>query len=120
MKSGFYSLHFLTNPPSEACLYDHIKWTLGQIQRQALSDLSQYLDFMHDGKAKTGFHFKVKNRSASETGSTPLVKKIHFDTHLVIDQMVQKILRRKEAIEVSFLVSCRLDVINIILISCAD
>ena len=37
-------------PPSEACLYDQIKWNLAQVQQQPSFGLSQSLASAFDGK----------------------------------------------------------------------
>ena len=61
--SRFPFLHNLRDviPPSKACLYGHINWSLAQAQQQSSMGLSQSLACKMGGKAKplTGFHFMV-------------------------------------------------------------
>ena len=58
-------------PPSEACLYVCINWSLGQAHRQSSVGLSQSFPPKRFGKARpwTGFHFTVQKRPLS--GSVP-------------------------------------------------
>ena len=51
-------------PPSEACLYGHINWSLVQAQRQSSMSLSQSFPSKRDGKTRpqTGYHFTVQKR----------------------------------------------------------
>ena len=51
-------------PPSEACLYCHINWSLMQAQQQSSMGLSQSFPSKRGGKTRlwTGFHFTVQKR----------------------------------------------------------
>ena len=53
-------------PPSEACLYDHINWSLAQAKQLSSIGLSQSFLSKKSGKARpqTGFHFTVQKRPA--------------------------------------------------------
>ena len=61
--SQFPFLHSLREviPPSEACLYGHINWSLAQAH---IVGLSQSFPPKRDGKARpqTGFHFTVQKK----------------------------------------------------------
>ena len=52
--SQFPFLHSLREviPPSEACLYGHINWSLAQAQPHSSMGLSQLLPSKRDGKAR--------------------------------------------------------------------
>ena len=72
-------------PPSEACLYGHINWSLPQAHHQSSVGLSQSFPPTRGGKARpwTGFHFTVRKRPVS--GSVPrssgasLAKRPHWE-----------------------------------------
>ena len=70
-------------PPSEACLYGHINWSLAQAHYVALS---QSFPPKGDGKARpwTGFHFTVQKRpisgSVPETSGASLPKRPHLES----------------------------------------
>ena len=51
-------------PPSKACLYGHINWSLAQTQQQSSGGLSQSFPSKRGDKARqwTGFHFMVLRR----------------------------------------------------------
>ena len=51
MRSGLHSLKDVV-PPSEACLYDCINWSLAQAQQQFSIGLSQCFPSKGDGKAR--------------------------------------------------------------------
>ena len=67
--SKFPFLHSLREviPPSEACLYCHINWSLVQVQQQSSLGFSQSFQSKRGGKARpqTGFHFTVQKRPVS-------------------------------------------------------
>ena len=70
-------------PPSEACLYGYINWSL----TQALSlGLSQYFPPKRDGKSRpwTGFQFTVQKRamsgSVSGTSGASLPMRPHLES----------------------------------------
>ena len=69
-------------PPSEACLYGHINWSLAQAQQQSSMGLSQSFSTKRDGKARswTGFHFMVKKRSVTGSSGPSLAKRPHLET----------------------------------------
>ena len=64
--SQFPFLHSLRDviPPSGACLYGHINWSLVQAHQQSSMGLSQSFPSKMGGKARpqTGFHFTVQMR----------------------------------------------------------
>ena len=71
-------------PPSEACLYGHIKWSLVQAQQQSLIGLSQSFPPKRGGKTRqwTGFHFNVQNRSVLESSGASLAKMSHLESRI--------------------------------------
>ena len=78
-------------PPSEACLYGHINWSLAQAHHQSSVGLSQSFPPKRGGKARpwTGFFFTVQKRPISGSvpgpSGTSLAKRSHLecgnDTH---------------------------------------
>ena len=82
--SQFPYLHSLREviPPSEACLYGHINWTLVQAQQQSSMSLSQSFPSKRGGKARpqTGFHFTVQMRSVPGSSAPPLAERPHLET----------------------------------------
>ena len=85
--SQFPFLHSLRDviPPSEACLYDHINWSLAQAHHQSSVGLSQ--PFSPKGGCKvrpqTGFQLTVQKRPVSRSvpgpSETPLTKRPHME-----------------------------------------
>ena len=69
--SQFSFLHSLRDviPPSEACLYGCINWSLAQGQQQSSMGLSQSFPSKRGGKAmpQTRFHFTVQKRPLPES-----------------------------------------------------
>ena len=61
-------------PPSEACLYDHINWSLTQAQQQSSMGLSQSFPPRRGSKTtpRTGLHFSVQKRSVLESSDASL------------------------------------------------
>ena len=59
-------------PPSEACLYGHINWSLAQAQQHSSIGLSQSFAPKRGGKARpqTVFHFTVQKRPVPESADT--------------------------------------------------
>ena len=86
--SQFPFLHSLREviPPSEACLYCHINWSLAQAQQQSSMGLSQSFPSKRGGKARpqAGFHFTVQNRyvpgSVPGSSGPSLAKRPHLET----------------------------------------
>ena len=85
--SQFPFLHILRDviPPSEACLYGCINWSLAQTHHQSSVGLSQYFPPKRGGKAGpwTGFHFTVQKRHVSGPVPGPsgafLAKRPHLE-----------------------------------------
>ena len=83
--SHFPFLHSLKElvPPSEACLYGHINWSLAQAHSVGFS---QSFPPKRGGKARpqTGFQFTVQKRSVSGsvlgTSGAPLLKWPHLES----------------------------------------
>ena len=50
-------------PPSEACLYDHINWSVAQAQQ----------------KSSMGFHFNVQKRPVTEFSGASLAKRPYLE-----------------------------------------
>ena len=83
--SQFPFLHSLRDviPPSEACLYGHINWSLAQAHSVGLS---QSFPSKRGGKARpqTGFHFTVQKRpmsgSVPGTSGASLPKRPHLES----------------------------------------
>ena len=83
--SQFPFLHSLKEviPPSEACLYGHINWSLAQAHSVGLS---QSFPPKRAGKARpwTGFHFTVQKRPLSGsvlgTSGASLPKRPHLES----------------------------------------
>ena len=71
--SQFPFLHSLIDviPPSEACLYGHINWSLVQAQQWSSMGLSHSFPSKRGGntRPKAGFHFPIQKRPV--TGSVP-------------------------------------------------
>ena len=73
-------------PPSEACLYGYIYWSLAQVQQQFSMGLLQPFPSKRGGKGRPqiGFQFTVQKRSVlgSVPGSSgqPLAKRPHLET----------------------------------------
>ena len=82
--SQFPFLHSLRDviPPSEACLYGHINWSLVQAQQQSSMGLSQSFPLKRSGKTRpqTGFHFMVQKRPVPGTSGTSLAKRPHLES----------------------------------------
>ena len=74
MRSGFTDpfLHGLKDvvPPSEACLYGHIIWSLAQAQQQSCIGLSESFPSKTGGKGRprTGFQYTVQKRPVPWSG----------------------------------------------------
>ena len=64
-------------PPSEACPYGHINWSLAQAHHQSSVGLSQSFPPKRDGKARpqTGFYFTVQRRPVPGSSGASLAKK---------------------------------------------
>ena len=86
LASQFHFLHHLKEmfPPSEACLYDHINWSLAQAQQQSSIALSQPFPSVRGCKARprTAFHFKEKKRPVSEYIGASLAKRHHLESKI--------------------------------------
>ena len=73
-------------PPSEACLYGHINWSLVQAQQQSFMGLCKSFLSKRGGKIRpwTGFHITVQKRPVAESGlgsSGPsLAKRPHLES----------------------------------------
>ena len=69
-------------PPSEACLYGCISWSLAQAQQQSSLGLSQSFPYKRGGKASPwpGFHFAVQKRPLSGSSGASLAKRPHLDS----------------------------------------
>ena len=86
--SQFHFLHSLWEviPPSEACLYGHINWSLAQAQQQSSIGLSQSFPSQRGGKARpqTWFHCMMQKRpvpgSVPGSSGPPLAKRPHLET----------------------------------------
>ena len=81
--SQFPFLHSLKAmiPPSEACLYGHIHWSLVQAHQKSSMGLSQSFPPMRGGEAipKTGLHFNIQMRPMQESSDASLVKRPHLE-----------------------------------------
>ena len=85
--SQFPFLHSLRDvkesqiPPSEACLYGCINWSLAQAQQQSSMGLSQSFPPKRAGKTRprTGFHFMVQNRPVPGSSGPTLAKRPHLE-----------------------------------------
>ena len=73
-------------PPSEACLYCHINWSLAQAQQQFSKglDLSQSATSMRGGRARprAGFWFNVQKWPVAHSNGDPVAKKPHSDPRM--------------------------------------
>ena len=82
--SQFPFLHSLGDviPPSEACLYGHINWSLAQAQQESSMGLSQSFPSKKGGKARpqTEFHFTVQKRPVSGSSGPSLAKRHHLES----------------------------------------
>ena len=82
--SQFPYLHSLKDviPPSEACLYGCINWSLAHAQQQSSIGLSQSFTFRRDGNARpqTVFHFTEQRRPMSESRGASLAKRHHLES----------------------------------------
>ena len=69
-------------PPSEACLYGHINWSLAQAQQQSSMGLSESFPSKRGGKAKpwTGFHLIVQERPVPGSSGPSLAKRTHLES----------------------------------------
>ena len=80
--SQFPFLHSLRDviPPSEACLYGHINWSLAQAQQQSSMGLSECFPLKRSGKTRpwTGFNFIVQKRHAPGSSGSYLAKRPHL------------------------------------------
>ena len=76
-------LHSLKDvvPSGEACLYDHINWTLAQTQQQSSIDLSQS-PCKRGGKTRpwTQFHVTVQKRPLPGSSGASLAKRPHLES----------------------------------------
>ena len=85
-------------PPSEACLPDHIKWSLAQAHHQSSVGLSQSFPPKRGGKARpqTGFHFTVQKRPMSGSvpgpGGTSFAKRPHLECGNELIQVARSLL----------------------------
>ena len=81
-------------PPSEACLYGCMSWSLTQGQQQSSISLSQSVLSMRGGKARprTGFHFNVQKRSMPESSGASLAKRPHLEIGLRLIQLAGSLL----------------------------
>ena len=81
MSSGLHCLKDVI-PPSEACLYGHINWSLAQAEQQSSMGLSQPFASKRGGKAQpqTGFHFMVLRRPVPGSNGASLAKGPHLDS----------------------------------------
>ena len=79
--SQFPFLHSLRDviPPSEACLYGCLNWSLAQAQQQSSMGLSQSFPPKRGGKTRpqTGFHFMVQKRPVPGSSGPSLAKRAH-------------------------------------------
>ena len=72
-------------PPSEACLYGHINWSLTQAHHQSSVGLAQSFSPKRGGKVRpwAGFHFTVQKRpmlgSVPGTGGASLAKRPYLE-----------------------------------------
>ena len=72
-------------PPSEACLYGHINWSLAQAHHQSSVGLSQSFPPKRVARPdhRTGFHFTVQKRPMSGSvpgpSGTSLAKRPHLE-----------------------------------------
>ena len=87
MKSRLPSFPFFTVlripiPLSEACLYNHINWSLAQAHQQSSLGFSQSSTSKRGARAKLKavFPFNVQKQSVPEPSDASLVKKHHLDT----------------------------------------
>ena len=82
--SQFLFLQGLWNmiPPSGACPYGCINWSLAQAQQQPSMGLSQSFPSKRAGKARQelGFHFTVQKRSVPGYSCLSLVKRPHLES----------------------------------------
>ena len=82
--SQFPFLHSLRDviPPSEACLYGYINWSLVETQQQSSMGLSQSFHSKRGGMArtKTGFHFTVQKRPVPGSSGASLPKMPHLES----------------------------------------
>ena len=69
-------------PPSEACLYGHINWSLTQVLQQFSMGLLQPFPSKRGGKARpwTGFHFTVQKRPVPGCSGASLVNRSHLES----------------------------------------
>ena len=69
-------------PPSEACLYGHINWSLAQAQQQFSIILSQSFPSMRGSKARQwpGFHFTVQKRPVLGSSGASLANRPPLET----------------------------------------
>ena len=68
-------------PPSEACLYGCISWSLAQFHQPSLFELSQFSTSMRGARAKpkAGFEFNVQKQPVAVSGGASLAKKPQLD-----------------------------------------
>ena len=82
--SQFPFLHSLRDviPPSEACLYGHINWSLAQAQQQSSMGLSQSFPSKRGSKIRpqTGFHFMVHKRPVPGSSGPSLAKRPYLES----------------------------------------
>ena len=86
MRSRLHSSLFLQSqgmvPPSEACWYGHINWSLAQAQQQSSMGLSQSFPSKWGGKARSwpGFPFNVQKRPVPGSTGACLAKRPHVES----------------------------------------
>ena len=75
-------------PPSEACFYGNINWSLAQTQQQSSLGLSQSATSLRGGRArlKVGSQLSVQKRPVKDSSGGSMAKKPHSnpdtDSHL--------------------------------------
>ena len=81
MRSGLHSLKDMV-PPSEACLYGHINWSLAQAWRQSSMGLSQSFPSKRGCKVRPwpAFHFPMQKSLGPGNSGASLAKKPHLGT----------------------------------------
>ena len=66
-----------SGPPSEACLYGHINWSLVQAQQQSSLDLFESSISMRGGRTRpwAGFQFNVQKQPMAESSGGSVAKR---------------------------------------------
>ena len=69
-------------PPSEACLYGPINWSLAQAQQQSSMGLAQSFPSKRGGKGRpqTGFNFTVQKRPVPGSSGPSLARSLHLES----------------------------------------